>query len=36
LETEEQRLERVQNKVDVLEALVDYTCDPGMSVENVL
>jgi hypothetical protein len=35
LETEEQRLEREQNERDVLEALGDYKCDAGMSVENV-
>ena len=33
LETEEQTLEREQNKRDVLEALGGYKC--GMSVENV-
>jgi hypothetical protein len=35
LETEEQRLQREQNERDVLEALGEYKCDPGMSVENV-
>ena len=35
METEEQSLEREQNERDVLEALGDYTCDAGMSVENV-
>ena len=35
LETEEQRLEREQNERDVLEALGDYKCDAGMSVENL-
>jgi hypothetical protein len=35
LETEEQRLEREQNERDVLEALGDYKCDAGISVENV-
>jgi hypothetical protein len=35
LETQEQRLEREQNACDVLEALSDYKCDAGMSVENV-
>ena len=35
LETEEQRLERKQNECDVLEALGDYKCDAGMSVETV-
>jgi len=34
LETEEQSLEREQNERDVLEALRDYKCDTGMSVEN--
>ena len=34
METEEQRLEREQNERDVLEALGDYKCDTGMSVEN--
>jgi len=36
LETEEQTLEREQNEPDVLEALGEYKCDAGMSVENVL
>ena len=35
METEEQSLEREQNERDVLEALGDYKCDAGMSVENV-
>ena len=35
LETEKQMLEREQNVRDVLEALGDYKCDAGMSVENV-
>jgi hypothetical protein len=35
LETEEQTLEREQNERDALEALGDYKCDAGMSVENV-
>jgi hypothetical protein len=35
LETQEQRLESEQNERDVLEELVDYKCDAGMSVENV-
>jgi hypothetical protein len=35
LETEEQRLEREQNERDFLEALGDYKCDAGMSVEYV-
>ena len=35
LETEEQRLERELNERDVLEALGDYKCDTGVSVENV-
>jgi len=35
LETEEQTLEREQNDRDVLEALGEYKCDAGMSVENV-
>jgi hypothetical protein len=30
-----QTLEREQNERDVLEALGDYKCDAGMSVENV-
>ena len=30
-----QTLEREQNERDVLEALGDYNCDDGMSVENV-
>ena len=36
METEEQTLEREQNERDVLEALGEYKCDSGMSVENVL
>jgi hypothetical protein len=35
LETEEQTLEREQNERDDLEALYEYKCDTGMSVENV-
>ena len=35
LETAEQTLEREQNERDVLEALGEYKCDAGMSVENV-
>jgi hypothetical protein len=35
LETEEQRLEREQTERDVLEALRDYTCYTGKSVENL-
>ena len=35
METEEQTLEREQNERDVLEALGEYNCDAGMSVENV-
>ena len=35
LETEEQLLEREQNERDVLDALGEYKCDPGMSVEDV-
>ena len=35
MEAEEQSLEREQNESDVLEALGDYKCDAGMSVENV-
>ncbi len=35
LETDKERLEREQNERDVLEALGDYKCDAGMSVENV-
>ena len=35
LGTQEQRLESEQNACDVLEALGDYKCDAGMSVENV-
>ena len=35
METEEQTLEREQNEHDVLEALGEYKCDAGMSVENV-
>jgi hypothetical protein len=34
-EAEEQTLEREQNEWDVLEALGGYTCDAGMSVDNV-
>ncbi len=30
-----QTLEREQNERDILEALGDYKCDTGMSVENV-
>ena len=33
--TEEQTLKREQNERDVSEALGEYTCDAGMSVENV-
>ena len=35
LETEVKTLEREQNERGVLEALGEYKCDPGMSVENV-
>jgi hypothetical protein len=35
LETEAQKLEREQNVRDVLEALGEYKCDAGMSVETV-
>ena len=35
LETEEQTLEREQNERDLLEALGEHKCDPGMSVKNV-
>ncbi len=36
LETEEQMLEREQNERDVLsDALDEYKCDSGMSIENV-
>jgi len=35
LETEEQTLERQQDELDVLEALDEYKCDAGLSVENV-
>ena len=35
LQTEEHTLEREQNERDVLEALGEYKCDAGMSVENV-
>ena len=35
LETEEQRLEREHNERDVFEALGDYKCDAGISVETV-
>ena len=35
LETEEQMLEREQDERDVLEALGEYKCDAGMSVEDV-
>jgi hypothetical protein len=35
LETEAQTLEREQNVRDVLEALGEYKCDAGMSVETV-
>ena len=34
-ETEEQILEREQNERDVLDALGEYKCDAGMSVEDV-
>ncbi len=34
-ETEEQILEREQNKRDVLDALGEHKCDVGMSVEDV-
>ena len=36
LETDEQMLEREQNERDVLDALGQYKCDAGMSVEDVL
>ena len=35
LETEDQNLEREKDEHDVLEALGEYKCDAGMSVENV-
>ena len=35
METEEQTLEREQNERDVFEALSEYKCDAGMSVEDV-
>jgi hypothetical protein len=35
LKTEELTLEREPNERDVLEALGEYKCDTGMSVENV-
>jgi hypothetical protein len=35
VETEEQMLEREQNERDVLDTLVEYECDAGMSVEDV-
>jgi hypothetical protein len=35
LETEEQMLERERNERDVLDALGEYKCDTGMSVEDV-
>ncbi len=35
METEELTLKREQNEPDVLEALGEYKCDAGMSVENV-
>jgi len=35
LDTKEQTLERKQNECDVLEALGEYKCDAGMSVEGV-
>ncbi len=35
LETEEEMLEREQNERDVLDALGEYKCDAGMSVEDV-
>jgi hypothetical protein len=37
LEIQEQtgKLEREQNERDVLEAVSDYKCPPGMSLENV-
>ncbi len=35
MEAEEQMLEREQNERDVLEALGEYKCDAGMSVEDV-
>ena len=34
-ETEEQMLERQQNERDVLEALGEYKCAAGVSVEDV-
>ena len=36
LETDEQMLEREQDERDVLDTLDEYTCDSGMSVEDVL
>jgi hypothetical protein len=35
LDTEEERLKREQNERDVFEALGEYQCNAGMSVENV-
>jgi hypothetical protein len=35
LETEEQMLKREQNERDVRDALGEYECDAGMSVEDV-
>ncbi len=35
VEAEEQMLEREQDERDVLEALGEYKCDAGMSVEDV-
>ena len=35
LETEEQTLKSEQNECDILEALGEYKCDAGISVENV-
>ena len=35
LETEEQMLDRKQNERAILEALGEYKCDAGMSVEDV-
>ena len=35
METEEQMLERQKNECDALDALGEYKCDTGMSVEDV-
>ena len=35
METEEQTLERKQNEREVFDAVGDYECPPGISVEEV-